>query len=69
MYQLFYEGEKPPKLPSLPKRKSADDIGWGSEGKKARLLAMFCRLFSGMNESQLKLPLGMAQKMAKRKAV
>src|SRR5437879_12312631 len=50
MYQLFYEGEEPPKPPRLPKRKSADDIAWGSEGKEARLLAKFCRLFSRMDE-------------------
>ena len=30
--QLFYDGEEPPKLPSLPKRKSSDDIAWGSSG-------------------------------------
>jgi transcriptional regulator with XRE-family HTH domain len=69
MYQLFYEGEKPPKLPSLPKRKSADDIAWGSEGKEARLLAKFCRLFSRMEEDDLGMVLFMAQKMARRKAV
>jgi len=28
MYQLFYDGEEPPKLPNLPKRKTADDIMW-----------------------------------------
>jgi transcriptional regulator with XRE-family HTH domain len=26
MYQLFYEGEEPPKLPNLPKRKTADNL-------------------------------------------
>jgi transcriptional regulator with XRE-family HTH domain len=69
MYQLFYEGEEPPKLPSLPKRKSTDDIAWGSEGKEARLLAKFCRLFSRMDEDELGMVLFMAQKMARRKAV
>src|SRR5260221_14108130 len=44
MYQLFYDGEEPPKLPNLLKRKNADDIVWGSKGKEARLLAKFCRL-------------------------
>jgi transcriptional regulator with XRE-family HTH domain len=68
MYQLFYDGEEPPKLPNLPKRKTADDIVWGSKGKEARLLAKFCRLFSRMGESNLRLLLGMAQKMARRKA-
>ena len=26
LYQLFYDGEEPPKLSNLPKRKTADDI-------------------------------------------
>jgi len=68
MYQLFYEGEEPPKLPNLPKRKSAGDIVWGSTGKDARTLAKFCRLFGRMNEGDFGLVLFMAQKMAKRKA-
>ncbi len=33
MYQLFYDGEEPPKLPNLPKRKTADDSAWGSKGR------------------------------------
>lgn len=28
MYQLFYDGEEPPKLPNLPKRKTPGDIAW-----------------------------------------
>jgi transcriptional regulator with XRE-family HTH domain len=35
LYQLFYEGDEPPKLPNLLKRKSSDDIVWGSSGKQA----------------------------------
>jgi transcriptional regulator with XRE-family HTH domain len=69
MYQLLYDGEEPPTMPNLPKRKSADDIAWGSTGKDARLLAKFCRLFSRMEESNRKLVLFTAQKMTKRKAV
>jgi len=66
MYQLFYEGEEPPKLPNLPKRKSSDDIVWGSKGRDARMLAKFCRLFSHMEEADLRMMLFMAQKMARR---
>ena len=66
MYQLFYEGEEPPKLPNLPKRKSSDDIVWGSKGRDARMLAKFCRLFSHMEEADLRMVLFMAQKMARR---
>src|SRR3977135_662954 len=69
MYQLFYEGEEPPKLPNLPRLKTGDDIAWGSKGKDARLLAKFCRLFSRMGEDNLGIVLFMAQKMARRKAV
>ncbi len=66
---LFYDGEEPPKLPNLPKRKTANDILWGSKGKDARLLTQFCRLFSRMEEGDLGMVLFMAQKMARRKAV
>jgi transcriptional regulator with XRE-family HTH domain len=69
MYQLFYEGEEPPKLPNLSKRKTADDLAWGSKGKDARLLAQFCRLFSRMEADDLGMVLFMAQRMARRKAV
>jgi transcriptional regulator with XRE-family HTH domain len=69
MYQLFYDGEEPPKLPNLLNRKTADKNVWGSKGKDARLLAQFCRLFSSMEASDLGMVLFMAQKMARRKAV
>ena len=67
MYQLFYDGEYPPELPNLPKRKG--DTEWGSKGKDARLLANFCRLFSRIEEDEMGIVLFMAQKMARRKAV
>jgi transcriptional regulator with XRE-family HTH domain len=69
MYQLFYEDEEPPKLPNLPKRKTADDIAWGSSGKEAPRLARFRRLLSHMGESDRGLMLLMAQKMSRRKVV
>jgi transcriptional regulator with XRE-family HTH domain len=69
MYALFYDGEEPPKLPNLPKRKTANDIVWGGKGKDARLLAKFCRLFSRMEKDDLGMVLFMAQKMVRRKAV
>jgi transcriptional regulator with XRE-family HTH domain len=66
LYQLFYDGEEPPELPNLPKRKSADDIVWGSAGKDARFLTRFRRLLSRMDEGDRKLLLFMATKMAGR---
>src|SRR5712692_11827792 len=69
MYQLFYDGEEPPKLPRLPKRKSADDIAWGRTRKDARWLYQFRRLLGRTEESDRKLLMFMAQKMARAKAV
>jgi transcriptional regulator with XRE-family HTH domain len=67
MYQLFYDSEKPPKLPTLSKRGSADDSMWGSSGGDARILAKFRRLFGRLKEHDLKLVLVMAQQMQRRK--
>jgi transcriptional regulator with XRE-family HTH domain len=66
MYQLFYEGEEPPKLPNLPKRKSSDEIAWGSAGKDARYLGKLRRLLGKADEGNRKLILYMTQKMVRR---
>jgi transcriptional regulator with XRE-family HTH domain len=64
LYQLFYDGDEPPKLPNLPKRKSADDIAFGTRGKEARYLFNFRRLLGKIDEADRRLLLYMAQKMA-----
>ena len=64
IYQVFYDGDKPPELPNLPKRKSSDDIAWGSAGKDARYLNKLRRLLAKTEEGNRKLILYMAQKMA-----
>ena len=64
MYQVFYDGDQPPNLPNLPKRKSSDDIAWGSVGKDARYLSKLRRLLAKTEEGNRKLILYMAQKMA-----
>jgi transcriptional regulator with XRE-family HTH domain len=66
MYQLFYDGEEPPELPRLPKRRSADDIVWGTAGKEARFLNRLRRLLGKIEEPDRKLLLYMAQKLASR---
>lgn len=68
LYQLFYDGEEPPKPPKLPKRK-APDTEWGSSAEEARLLARFRHLFSRIDKSDLNLMLSMAIKMARKKRV
>jgi transcriptional regulator with XRE-family HTH domain len=66
LYQLFYDGEEPPELPHLPKRKTANEIVFGSSKKEARYLSKFSRLLGRMNESNRQLLFHMAQKMARR---
>ncbi len=66
LYQLFYDGEEPPELPHLPKRKTADDIVWGSRGKEARFLTKLRRLLARIDEGDRRLLLYVAQKMATR---
>jgi transcriptional regulator with XRE-family HTH domain len=65
MYQLFYDGEEPPKLPKPLKGKSADDIAWGGSGRDARWLYKFRRLLARADESDRKLLMFMAQKMTR----
>jgi transcriptional regulator with XRE-family HTH domain len=68
VYQLFYDGEEPPKAPNLPNRAKGPSTEWGSSGKNARVLAKFCRLLGRTNESDRRLLFSMAQKMARGKS-
>jgi len=65
LYQLFYDGEEPPALPNLPRRKTSDEIAWGSSRKDACLLNQLRRLLGRMDKEDRLLLLYMAQKMAR----
>ena len=65
LYQLFYDGEEPPKVPNLPRRKTADDIAWGNSGKDAKVLGQFRRLLAKTDDKNQRILLYMAQKMAR----
>jgi transcriptional regulator with XRE-family HTH domain len=64
LYQLFYDGDKPPQLPNLLKRKTSDDIAWGSSGKNAVYLHKLRRCLGKAAEPDRKLLLAFAQKVA-----
>jgi len=64
MYQLFYDGDEPPKLPNLLKRKTSDEIAWGSSGKNSIYLHKLVKCLSKATDSDRKLLLAMAQKVA-----
>jgi transcriptional regulator with XRE-family HTH domain len=69
MYELFHDGEEPANLPDLPTRKNGKAGEWGSKGRNARWLAKFRKLLTRMQESDRKLLMFMAQKMARAKTV
>jgi transcriptional regulator with XRE-family HTH domain len=64
VYQLLYDGEEPPVLPNLLKRKSSDKDSWGSSGKDARYLGKLRQALAKSNDQNRKIVLLMAQKMA-----
>jgi transcriptional regulator with XRE-family HTH domain len=66
LYQLFYNGQEPPHVPNLLKRKSSDADAWGSSGKDARYLRKLRRLLGKSDEEHRKLILYMTQKLANR---
>ena len=67
LYQLFYDSDKPPAMPSILKRKGGKDNSWGSSGKDARMLEKFRQVLGRAKESDRKLLLFMAQKMTRTK--
>ncbi len=65
LYQIFYDGENPPK-PKPPMH--GKDEGWGGTGRDARTLNKFRMLLSRADEEDRNLLLFMAQAMSQRKA-
>jgi transcriptional regulator with XRE-family HTH domain len=63
LYQLFFDGNDPPKALDLSKRCSGDRTAWGHSGKDGRVFDRFRGLLSRMGESDPKLLLAMTQKM------
>jgi transcriptional regulator with XRE-family HTH domain len=66
MYQLFYDGQNPPKPLELPKGRPQDKLIWGASGKQARMLHKFRRALSEIDDSNRMLILNVARKMAAR---
>jgi transcriptional regulator with XRE-family HTH domain len=64
LYQLFYDGDEPPKLQDFFKRKTSAEAAWGSSGKGAQILLNSRKLLGRIGEGDRKLLLFVAQKMA-----
>jgi len=67
LYRLFYDGETPPKLENLLRRKRADEIAWGTSGKNIRYLSNLRRFIGRAQERDRKLLLSFAQKLASKR--
>jgi transcriptional regulator with XRE-family HTH domain len=65
LYQLFYEGEKPPALPHLASGKKGEAFAWGSTGKDARYLAKLTRALSRMSARDRALLFVAARRMVR----
>lgn len=65
MYRLFYDGEKPPKVPSTSGPKSLDEDAWGISGKDAEYVNKLRRLLAKATENDRKLILFTAQKIVR----
>lgn len=67
LYQLFYEGEEPPPLPNLSKRRSTEELALDEDAQKElRFFEKVRRLLGRINEQDRQLLLYMAQKLASR---
>jgi transcriptional regulator with XRE-family HTH domain len=64
LYQLFYDGEKPPQVPNLLKRNTSDDVAWGSKGKDAVYLHRLRKCLSKAGDKDRKILFSVAQKLA-----
>jgi len=65
MYQLFYEGEKPPEPPFVVKDKT-HKMEWGSRGRDARFLRKLQGWLGKMDVRDRQLLLGFASKVGQR---
>ncbi len=67
LYQLFYEGDGPPPLPNLSKRRTTEELALDEETQKnLRFFEKVKHLLGRINERDRQLLIYMAQKLASR---
>jgi transcriptional regulator with XRE-family HTH domain len=67
MYQLFYDGEKPPEIPALPAGTPTDKDQWGSSGEPLKFFHRLRQLLSRLSEDDRKLIMHMTFQMVRKK--
>src|SRR5919201_6348297 len=63
LYQLFYDGQEPPKLQTFPKGIQDDREEWGISGPEAHFFKEMRRLLGKMSEDDRKLLLHLTFQM------
>ena len=66
MYQLFYDGEEPPEIPSPPKGISAGGVEWGSSGESAKFFKKLHQLLSRLSADDRKLIMHMTFQLVRK---
>jgi hypothetical protein len=66
MYQLFYDGEEPPALPSLPKGIPSGGVEWGSSGESAKFFKRLHQLLSRLSAGDRKLIMHMTFQLVRK---
>jgi transcriptional regulator with XRE-family HTH domain len=66
LYQLFYDGEKPPALPNASAKGKALEKDWASSGKWSRFMLRVQDLVGRMDPRDRQLLLFMVEKMARK---
>lgn len=65
LYQMFYDGDGPPPLPNLSRRKTTEELAADNESdRNSRFLQKVRRLVSRISERDRRLLLYMAQRLA-----
>jgi len=67
VYQIFYEGEEPPKLEVLPEGLKADSGEWGTLGSSSRYLQRLRHLLGRLSEADRKLLLQLTFQLVRRR--
>jgi transcriptional regulator with XRE-family HTH domain len=63
LYQLFYEGEEPPNLPTVLRKTSGNPL-WGSSGQQATYLQKLRKCLGKTAERDRKILLSLAQRVS-----
>jgi transcriptional regulator with XRE-family HTH domain len=66
LYQLFYDGEVPPEIQSLPRGVSTDQDEWGSSGETAKFFQQLRKLLSRLTNDDRKLIMHMTFQLVRK---